>query len=133
MENLGAEDPRVEALIPGGRKLDHDATEDECIFKKQSASDDLSCGRGYHKRAVSPPMSNLFETLTRSQHRLSNSIIQKPLTKMAPTFLYTFASVLLMGSFAIAQPTRTIDGDFADPCVIQGGDGYYAFRRVETV
>jgi beta-xylosidase len=33
----------------------------------------------------------------------------------------------MMSGFAIAQPTRAIDGDFADPCVVQGSDGYYAF------
>jgi beta-xylosidase len=36
-------------------------------------------------------------------------------------------SALLLGGFVVSQPTRAIDGDFADPCVFQTDDGYYAF------
>jgi beta-xylosidase len=46
---------------------------------------------------------------------------------MGFTILFTFASVALMTGFTAAQPTRAIDSDFADPCVIQSDDGYYAF------
>jgi beta-xylosidase len=46
---------------------------------------------------------------------------------MTSKLLFSVASALLMNGFAVAQPTRVIDSDFADPCVIQTGDGYYAF------
>jgi beta-xylosidase len=65
--------------------------------------------------------------LTRSQHRFTNFIVGQYFAKMAPTFLYTFASALVMSGFTIALPTRAIDSDFADPCVVQDSDGYYAF------
>jgi beta-xylosidase len=54
-------------------------------------------------------------------HHLAMSIT------MASTILLTFASAALMNGFAAAQPARAIDSDFADPCVIQTDDGYYAF------
>jgi beta-xylosidase len=40
--------------------------------------------------------------------------------------LLSFSALLLSGIVA-SQPTRAIDSDFADPCVIQTDDGYYAF------
>ncbi|KAJ6134079.1 arabinan-endo 1-5-alpha-L-arabinase [Penicillium sp. IBT 18751x] len=46
---------------------------------------------------------------------------------MGSIFLITYVSVVLMSGFAAAQPTRAIDSDFADPCVIQVDGGYYAF------
>lgn len=36
-------------------------------------------------------------------------------------------SALLLGGLVASQPTRAIDGDFADPSVIKTDDGYYAF------
>lgn len=36
-------------------------------------------------------------------------------------------SALLLSGLVASQPTRAIDGDFADPSVIQTDDGYYAF------
>lgn len=41
--------------------------------------------------------------------------------------MLTIASALITSGIAVAQPTRAIDADFADPCVIQANDGYYAF------
>ncbi|KAJ5980604.1 glycosyl hydrolase [Penicillium waksmanii] len=46
---------------------------------------------------------------------------------MTSTLLFSVVSAILMNGFSVAQPTRVIDSDFADPCVIQTGDGYYAF------
>jgi beta-xylosidase len=36
-------------------------------------------------------------------------------------------STLLLGGLAASQATRAIDGDFADPSIIETDDGYYAF------
>ncbi|CAG8228879.1 unnamed protein product [Penicillium salamii] len=44
---------------------------------------------------------------------------------MAAAF-FSFSAILL-GGLVASQPTRAIDGDFADPCVIQTDDAYYAF------
>lgn len=46
---------------------------------------------------------------------------------MSSTLLFTVASAFLINGFAVAQPTLALDTDFADPCVIQTGDEYYAF------
>jgi hypothetical protein len=46
---------------------------------------------------------------------------------MSSKLLYAFASALFISKLVIVQATRAIDADFADPCVIQVGDGYYAF------
>ncbi|KAJ5674638.1 uncharacterized protein N7477_004572 [Penicillium maclennaniae] len=39
----------------------------------------------------------------------------------------TYVATALMSGFTAAQPTRAIDSDFADPCVIRVDGGYYAF------
>ena len=44
---------------------------------------------------------------------------------MSSTLLFTVVSAVL--GVATADSTRVIDADFADPCVIQTSDGYYAF------
>lgn len=46
---------------------------------------------------------------------------------MGGGILFSFASAMLLGGFTVAQPTRATDGDFADPCVVQTDDGWYAF------
>ncbi|KAJ5135448.1 2-5-diamino-6-ribosylamino-4(3H)-pyrimidinone 5'-phosphate reductase [Penicillium bovifimosum] len=42
------------------------------------------------------------------------------------TVLLSFSTLLLSG-LAASQATRAIDGDFADPSIIETDDGYYAF------
>lgn len=46
---------------------------------------------------------------------------------MTSKLLYAFASALSISKLVIAQATPAIDADFANPCLIQVSDGYYAF------
>lgn len=46
---------------------------------------------------------------------------------MGARIWFSLACAMLLSGFAAAQPTRATDGDFADPCVIQADDGWYAF------
>jgi beta-xylosidase len=44
---------------------------------------------------------------------------------MSSVIFFTLASALL--GLAASESSRVIDANFADPCVVQTSDGYYAF------